>query len=66
MELMKATWALISSWALTMASYMMSSGSSLAPASIMMTFFSVAATVKSSWDLCFCSLVGFMTIWPST
>ena len=43
-----------------------SSGTSLAPASIMVIFFSVAATVKVKSLISLCSSVGLITIFPST
>ena len=45
--------------------YMISSGISLAPASIITTLPMVAATVTSIWEVFFCSWLGFMTILPS-
>ena len=43
-----------------------SSGTSFAPASIIVIFFSVAATVNVKSDFSLCSSVGSITIFPST
>ena len=59
---MKSICFLISSWAFTMPAYMISSGISSAPASIMTTFSRVAATVTSMRLVLRCSWLGFSTI----
>ena len=53
------------SWALKMASIMVCSGTSLAPASIMITFSRVEATVRAISDTFLCAEVGFTMNSPS-
>jgi len=54
------------SCAAKMASIILSSGTSFAPASIMMTFSLVEATVRARSDFSFCAAVGLNTNSPST
>ena len=57
---------LISTCAAFIASNIVSFGISSAPASIIVIFSSVAATVNVNLDFSLCSTVGFITICPST
>ena len=57
---------LISTCAVLIASSIVSFGISSAPASIIVIFSSVAATVKVNLDFSLCSTVGLITICPST
>ena len=57
---------LISSCAVFIASNITSFGTSFAPASIIVIFSSVAATVKVKSETSLCASVGFITICPST
>ena len=66
MSEMKSQSGLIASCAFMIASYMVSSSTSLAPASIITTFFLLPATVSSRSLFALCSAVGLMTILPST
>ena len=56
----------ISSWACFIASNIVSFGISSAPASIIVIFSNVPATVKFSLLFSLCASVGFITIWLST
>ena len=56
----------ISTWAFSIASNIVSLGISSAPASIIVIFSSVPATVRCNLDFLFCSSVGFTTISLST
>ena len=63
---MKASIFLISAWPVLMASIMVASSTSLAPASIITILSMLAASVRARSLWARCSLVGFSTICPST